>query len=33
VNPVTLWTGMNPAFFVGTAVEKDVDKLLLTSAR
>ena len=31
VNPVTLWTGMNPAFFAGTAVEKDVDKLLLRS--
>src|SRR2546421_11741033 len=26
VNPVTLWTGMNPAFFAGTAVEKDVYK-------
>jgi predicted TIM-barrel fold metal-dependent hydrolase len=31
VNPVTLWTGMNPTFFKGTAVEKDVDKLLLRS--
>lgn len=28
VNPVTLWTGMNPDFFKGTAVEKDVEKLL-----
>lgn len=27
-NPATLWTGMNPDFFKGTAVEKDVDKLL-----
>jgi hypothetical protein len=31
VNPVTLWTGMNPAFFKGTAVEKAVDPLLLRS--
>jgi predicted TIM-barrel fold metal-dependent hydrolase len=31
VNPVTLWTGMNPAFFKGTAVEKEVDKLFLSS--
>jgi hypothetical protein len=28
VNPVTLWTGMNPDFFKGTVVEKDVGKLL-----
>jgi predicted TIM-barrel fold metal-dependent hydrolase len=28
VNPVTLWTGMNPDFFKGTAVEKDVAQLL-----
>lgn len=28
VNPVTLWTGMNPDFFKGTAIEKDVEKLL-----
>jgi len=28
VNPVRLWTGMNPAFFKGTAVEKEVDQLL-----
>jgi predicted TIM-barrel fold metal-dependent hydrolase len=27
-NPVTLWTGMNPDFFKGTVVEKQVDKLL-----
>ena len=31
VNPVTLWTGMNPAFFKGTAVEKEVDNLSLSS--
>lgn len=28
VNPVTLWTGMNPDFFKGTTIEKDVEKLL-----
>jgi hypothetical protein len=33
VNPVTLWTGMNPAFFTGTAIEKDVDKLLMGTHR
>jgi hypothetical protein len=27
-NPVTLWTGMNPEFFQGTVVEKEVEKLL-----
>jgi hypothetical protein len=27
VNPVTLWTGMNPDFFKGTAVETAVEKL------
>jgi hypothetical protein len=27
VNPVTLWTGMNPDFFRGTAVENAVEKL------
>jgi len=28
VNPVTLWTKMNPDFFKGTVIEKDVEKLL-----
>jgi predicted TIM-barrel fold metal-dependent hydrolase len=27
-NPTTLWTGMNPDFFKGTVVEKQVDKLI-----
>lgn len=27
VNPVTLWTGMNPDFFKGTVVENAVEKL------
>jgi hypothetical protein len=27
INPVTLWTGMNPEFFKGTVVEQDGDKL------
>jgi len=27
VNPVTLWTGMNPDFFKGTIVENAVEKL------
>ena len=27
-NPAALWTGMNPDFFKGTVVEKDVAKLL-----
>src|SRR5262245_44775938 len=27
-NPTTLWTGMNPDFFTGTVVEKEVEKLL-----
>jgi hypothetical protein len=27
-NPTTLWTGMNPDFFKGTVVEKEVDKLM-----
>jgi predicted TIM-barrel fold metal-dependent hydrolase len=33
VNPVTLWTGMNPDFFKGTVVEKDVEKLLAEGTR
>ncbi len=33
VNPVTLWTGMNPDFFKGTVVEKDVERLLAERAR
>jgi hypothetical protein len=28
VNPVTLWTDMNPDFFKGTAVEKEVNGLV-----
>jgi predicted TIM-barrel fold metal-dependent hydrolase len=32
-NPVRLWTGMNPDFFNGTAVESDVAKLLAREAR
>jgi hypothetical protein len=28
VNPVRLWTDMNPHFFKGTVVESQVDKLL-----
>jgi hypothetical protein len=31
-NPVTFFTRTNPAFFVGTPVEADVDKLLAGSA-
>ena len=27
-NPTSLWTGMNPDFFKGTVVEKEVDQLL-----
>ena len=27
-NPTKLWTDMNPDFFKGTVVEKDVEKLL-----
>lgn len=27
-NPASLWTGMNPDFFKGTVVEKEVDQLL-----
>jgi hypothetical protein len=27
-NPVRLWTGMNPRFFEGTAVESEVAKSL-----
>jgi hypothetical protein len=30
---VTLWTGMNPDFFKGTVVEKDVEKLLAEGTR
>jgi len=30
VNPVTLWTDMNPDFFKGTAVEQEVNGLLAT---
>ena len=29
VNPTSLWTGMNPDFFKGTVVEKEVDQLLV----
>ena len=32
-NPTTLWTGMNPNFFKGTVVEKQVDQLLAAGAR
>jgi hypothetical protein len=28
VNPVRLWTDMNPEFFKGTVVESQVQKLL-----
>ena len=28
VNPTKLWTDMNPNFFKGTRVEKDVEKLI-----
>jgi hypothetical protein len=28
VNPAKLWTDMNPHFFKGTVVEKQVEKLL-----
>ena len=27
-NPTSLWTGMNPDFFKGTVVEKEVEQLL-----
>jgi len=27
-NPVTLWTGMNPDFFKGTVVERQVNTLI-----
>ena len=32
-NPTTLWTGMNPGFFTGTVVEKEVNKLLAEGAK
>jgi predicted TIM-barrel fold metal-dependent hydrolase len=32
-NPVTLWTGMNPEFFKGTLVEKQVDQLLASGVK
>ncbi|MBI3304081.1 MAG: amidohydrolase family protein [Deltaproteobacteria bacterium] len=32
-NPTTLWTGMNPNFFKGTVVEKEVDKLLAAGVK
>jgi predicted TIM-barrel fold metal-dependent hydrolase len=32
-NPTTLWTGMNPDFFKGTAVEKEVGKLIGSGER
>ena len=32
-NPTTLWTGMNPGFFKGTVVEKEVNKLLAEGAK
>jgi len=31
-NPTTLWTGLNPDFFKGTVVEKEVEKLLAAGA-
>jgi hypothetical protein len=31
-NPTTLWTGMNPDFFRGTIVEKQVHQLLAEGA-
>ena len=31
-NPTTLWTGMNPDFFKGTIVEKQVSQLLANGA-
>ena len=31
-NPVSLWTGMNPAFFKGTVVEKQVEAEMATHA-
>ena len=33
INPVTLWTGMNPDFFKGTVVEQEVDHLLAVRAK
>lgn len=32
-NPVSLYAGMNPGFFKGTVVEKDVEKLLAQGVR
>jgi hypothetical protein len=32
-NPTTLWTGMNPHFFKGTIVEKEVAKLLAAGVK
>jgi hypothetical protein len=32
-NPVTLWTAMNPEFFKGTVVEREVSKLLAQNAK
>jgi predicted TIM-barrel fold metal-dependent hydrolase len=32
-NPTTLWTDMNPEFFKGTVVEKEVEKLLVQRVR
>ncbi|HEV8715753.1 MAG TPA: amidohydrolase family protein [Candidatus Binatia bacterium] len=32
-NPTTLWTGMNPDFFKGTVVEKQVDKLMANGGK
>lgn len=32
-NPVTLWTDMNPEFFKGTVVEREVSKLLAQNAK
>jgi len=33
VNPTKLWTDMNPHFFKGTVVEKEVEKLLVEMAK
>jgi hypothetical protein len=32
-NPTTLWTGMNPGFFKGTVVEKQVDELMANGGK
>src|SRR5262249_32433502 len=32
-NPTTLWTGMNPDFFKGTVVEKQVDELVANGGK